>query len=78
MSNPLQKSDDEYFKNQPGSGAGVAETLIENDSPNVVPEVNTGNAKEKTIEPIEKGSRDDSYTEEHDKDKNLRDQFIQK
>ena len=76
--NPLQKEDDKHYKDQPGSGAGMAETLLEDDSPNVVPEVSTGGAKEKTIKPESKGTRDGHYTEEHDKDQNLRKKFIQK
>ena len=78
MTAPLQKEDDKHYADQPGSGAGTPETLIENDSPNVVPEVNTGGAKEKSINPVSKGTRDGHYTEEHDKDLNLRKKFIQK
>lgn len=76
--NPLQKSDDKHYFDQPGSGAGMAETLLENDSPNVVLEVTKGTVKEKTISPINKGTRDGHYTEQHDKDVNLRNRFVDK
>lgn len=76
MSKQLQKADDEYFFNQPGSEAGMAETLIEQDSPEVIPEVNKGQAVEKTIQPINASRGDDGDINPTDKDTNLHSQFV--
>ena len=76
MTTPLQSADDQHFFEQPGSEAGMPETLIEQDSPNIMPEVNTGQAIENTIEPISEAKLTDTSIEPTDKDKNLRTQFI--
>ncbi|MCK4522395.1 MAG: hypothetical protein KAU20_07520 [Nanoarchaeota archaeon] len=75
ITNPLQESDDQHFIEQPGSEAGMLETLIEQDSPNVIRNnVQTG-AVEKLIEPINV-SNDREAMKETDKDQNLHTQFV--
>ncbi len=76
--NPLQSSDDQHFFEQPGSTLGIPETLIHEDSPDVILEKEAGKAKEGIIDPTVKGTRDGQYDEVNDINKNLREKFVNK
>ena len=76
--NKVRQREDDQHEIESGSKQGYLQTPVGEDSPNIVPQVNQGNATTKPIEPINKGTRDGEYDVVNDKDKNLRDQFIKK
>ena len=75
MTTPLQKVDDKHVR-ETGVKPAYKVTPVSDDSPRIISQVNTGNAKQKPITPVNNGTRDGYYDVENSKDKNLRTQFI--
>ena len=76
--NKIRQKEDNQHAKESGSMQGFPMTPVSEDSPTIVPQVNQSDATVKSIEPINKGTRDGHFDETHDKDKNLHDQFVDK
>lgn len=74
--NKIRQKEDDQHAMESGSMQGYPITPVSEDSPSIVSEVSQGKGVQKTIEPVNNGTRDGYYDVTSDKDQNLHTQFV--